>query len=78
MADAYGLGKYDSEITIKWNDDETRKDITAAKQVALQEISAGVKNKWEYRKEFYGEDEATAKANTPEEPVYDNPFSMGA
>lgn len=78
MAAAWNLGPDDSEIVIKWNDDETRKDITAAKQVAMQEISAGVKNKWEYRKEFYGEDEATAKANTPTEPVYDNPFSLGA
>lgn len=78
MAAAYGLGANDAEITVTWNNDATRKDETAAKQMALQEISAGVKNKWEYRKDFYGEDEATARANTPEEPAAADPFNFGA
>jgi hypothetical protein len=63
---------------VTWNDDETRKDITAAKQLAMQEINTGVKNKWEYRRDFYGEDEAEAKANTPEEPIAPDPFNFGA
>lgn len=62
--------------TIKWNDDQTRKDIVQAKQTAMQEISAGVLNKWEYRRDFYGEDEATAKANVPPEPVAAEPFGL--
>lgn len=78
MAAAYGLGANDAEITVTWNNDATRKDETAARQMALQEISAGVKNKWEYRKDFYGETEVQAKANTPEEPTAADPFNFGA
>ncbi len=78
MAAAYGLGANNAEIKVTWNNDATRKDEGAAKQMALQEINTGVKNKWEYRKDFFGEDEATARANTPEEPVAADPFSFGA
>ena len=46
--------------------------------MALQEISAGVKNRWEYRRDFYGEDEAQSKANTPAEPALADPFDLGA
>lgn len=76
MAAAYGVGPNNSVITIKWNDDQTRKDMQQAKITALQEISAGVKNKWEYRRDFFGEDEATAKANVPPEPTFTTPFDM--
>ena len=78
MAAAFKLGANDAKITITWNDDQTRKDITAAKQMAIQEITTGVKNKWEYRRDFYGEDEATAKANTPEDIPPADPFNFGA
>lgn len=78
MAAAFKIGANDPTITVTWNNDATRKDETAAKQMALQEINAGVKNKWEYRKDFYGEDEAQAKANTPEEPAAADPFNFGA
>lgn len=78
MAAAYQIGSNDAEITIKWNDDQTRKDVEKAKQIALQEVSAGVKNKWEYRRDFFGEDEATAKANTPAEIAAPSPFDFGA
>lgn len=30
----------------------------------MQEISAGIMKKWEYRVKWYGEDEETAKAMT--------------
>ena len=83
MAAAYGIkgapkGKAASEelYTIKWCDDQTRKDIVQAKQIAMQEISAGVLNKWEYRRDFMGEDEATAKANVPPEPIAASPFGL--
>ncbi len=77
MAAAYGIGANNAEIKVTWNNDATRKDETAAKQMALQEISVGVKNKWEYRKDFFGEDEVQAKANTPEEPLAADPFNFG-
>lgn len=80
MAQAYGLkgsARTEEELfIIKWNDDQTRKDIHQAKQTALQEIGAGVLNKWEYRKTFFGEDEETAKANIPTEEVSQSPFSL--
>lgn len=76
MAAAYQIGPNDAKITITWNDDETRKDIQQAKQTALQEVNAGVKNKWEYRRDFFGEDEATAKANVPPEPTISTPFDL--
>lgn len=78
MAAAYGIGKNNAKITVTWNDDQTRKDIAAAKQMAMQEISAGVKNKWEYRRDFFGEDETQAKANTPEDIPAADPFNFGA
>lgn len=76
MAAAYKIGPNDSTITIKWNDDQTRKDMQQAKVTALQEINAGVKNKWEYRRDFFGEDEETAKANVPPEPAFTTPFDL--
>ncbi|MCQ2485836.1 MAG: phage portal protein [Clostridia bacterium] len=81
MAKAYQLPgapdpKADDLYIIKWNDDQTRKDITQAKQLALQEVNAGVRNKWEYRRDFYGEDEETAKANAPADPVANSPFDL--
>lgn len=77
IACAYGLGSNDSTISIVWNEDATRKDLVQAKQMELQEITAGVRNKWEYRKDFMGEDENTARANVPEEkaPLAD-PFGL--
>jgi A118 family predicted phage portal protein len=78
MAAAYKIGSNDSKITITWNDDATRKDITAAKTMAMQEINTGIKNKWEYRRDFFGEDEAAAKANVPPEPIAPDPFNFGA
>lgn len=81
MARAYKItgapAENDDELfSIKWNDDQTRKDITQAKQMSLQEISAGVLNKWEYRRDYYGEDETTAKANVPPEPAAAAPFGL--
>ncbi|WP_261789677.1 phage portal protein [Treponema pectinovorum] len=78
IAAAYKLGTNNSKITVTWNDEQTRKDIITAKTMAISEINAGVKNKWEYRRDFYGEDESNAKANTPVEPVAADPFNFGA
>ena len=68
--------KSEDLYTIKWCDDQTRKDVIQAKQIAMQEISAGVLNKWEYRRDFMGEDETTAKANVPPEPMAAAPFGL--
>lgn len=81
MARAYKIkgapaGNEKELYTIKWNDDQTRKDIQQAKQTAMQEIGAGVLNKWEYRRDFYNEDEATAKANVPPEPTAPESFGL--
>lgn len=79
MAAAYGLGNNNSNIEVAWNDEMTRKDITAAKTMAINEVNAGIRNKWEYRQEFFNEDEATAKANVPEETQADfTPGFFGA
>ena len=77
MTSAYNLGTNNSKIKVTWNDDQTRKDVTAAKTMAIHEISAGVRNKWEYRRDFYGEDEMQAKANTPAIEVAPDLFHFG-
>ena len=78
MAAAYGIGQNDATITVTWNDDQTRKDMSQAKLLAINEINAGIKSKWEYRHDFYGEDEATAKANVPIPEAAPDPFNFGA
>ena len=76
MAAAYGLGANNSKIAVTWNDDATRKDMQQAKINMLNEISAGICSKKEYRVKFFGEDEATARANVPPEPVQVSPFDL--
>ena len=76
MAAAYGLGANNSKIIVKWNDDATRKDTQQAKINKINEINAGICAEWEYRCEFLGEDEATAKANVPPKPVLTSPFDL--
>ena len=44
------------------------------KPIAMQEVTQGIKDKYEYRMEFFGEDEATARAKTPEKVV--NTFGL--
>ena len=65
MASAYLGVKFDDDIKITFND-MTRKDPQQMKLTAMQEVSAGLLGKHEYRQMFYGEDEETAKANVPE------------
>ena len=76
MAVAYGLSANNSKISVKWNDDATRKDTQQAKMNKINEINAGICAEWEYRREFLGEDEATAKANVPPKPVLTSPFDL--
>lgn len=65
MTSAFTGAAFNPDISIEFND-MTRKDPMQMKQTAMQEVAAGLMNKWEYRVQFFGEDEATAKANTPE------------
>lgn len=53
--------KTDFEVSVNF-DDSIIEDVGAEKQRFLQEIRDGVRQKWEYRVRFLGEDEATAKA----------------
>jgi A118 family predicted phage portal protein len=73
MAGAYMGVKFDPEITVKFND-LIRKDPMQMKQIAMQEVTQGIKDRYEYRMEFFGEDEATARAKTPEQVV--NTFGL--
>ena len=40
----------------------------------MQEIRDGVRQKWEYRVKFFGEDEQTAKAMTAQESTEEDPL----
>lgn len=48
-------------------DDSIIEDTAALKQQFLQEIRDGVRQAWEYRVKFFGEDETTAKAMTAQQ-----------
>ena len=74
MANVYLNVPFNDNIEVTFND-TLRKDPQQMKQEALQELNAGILNKWEFRKMFYGEDEETAKLNVPESSS-DN-FTMG-
>ena len=68
MASAFLGVKFDDEIKIVFND-MSRKDPQQMKLTAMQEVSAGLLDKHEYRQMFYGEDEETARANVPEQVI---------
>lgn len=65
IAELLGIGEV--TVTISF-DDSIITDTDAEKMLFLQEIREGVRQKWEYRAKFYGEDEATAKAMVEAEP----------
>lgn len=68
MASAFLGVKFDDEIQIVFND-MSRKDPQQMKLTAMQEVSAGLLDKHEYRQMFFGEDEETARANVPEQVI---------
>ena len=71
VAELLGLGE--QEVTINF-DDSIIEDTGAENLRFLQEIRDGVRQKWEYRVRFFGEDEATAKSmvakDEPEEDLF--------
>ena len=75
---AFLSGLYtDFNITINF-DDSIIEDVNAEKLRFLQEIRDGVRQKYEYRVEFLGEDEATAKRMTAEGLDDDTLMGFGA
>lgn len=67
-------GKYDLQFV--W-DDSLIVDSDVERQRDLDEIAAGIRNKWEYRVKWYGEDEATAKAMVAKEENPDQIMGFG-
>lgn len=59
IADMLHLGSVKATISF---DDSVISDTESDKMTFLQEIRDGVRQKWEYRVRFFGEDEETAKA----------------
>lgn len=57
-------------------DDSIIEDVGAEKQRFLQEIRDGVRQKWEYRVQYLGEDESTAKAMTTLNGEGADPFGL--
>ena len=57
------LGASAQDVTVNF-DDSIIEDTGAEKDRFLQEIRDGVRQKWEYRVKFFGEDEQMAKAMT--------------
>jgi A118 family predicted phage portal protein len=61
------LNGFNKEVNVTVNyDDSIIEDTGARKAQMLAEVQAGIANKWEYRMEFYGEDEETAKGKEPQ------------
>lgn len=65
IAELLGLGKVTASVTF---DDSVIEDSNTEKMTFMQEIRDGLRQPWEYRVKFFGEDEATAKAMTKAEP----------
>ena len=65
IAELLGLGKVTASVTF---DDSVIEDSNSEKMTFMQEIRDGIRQPWEYRVKFFGEDEATAKAMTEAEP----------
>lgn len=68
MLSIYEQIPFDDSIEISYND-STRKDPAQMKQIAMQELQNGIISVAEYRQMFFGEDEQTSIANTPEQTV---------
>lgn len=58
--------KEDAKIVITF-DDSMFQDIESEKQQFLQEIRDGIRQKWEYRVKYFGEDEETARKMVADE-----------
>lgn len=67
------LGANAQDVTVNF-DDSIIEDTGAEKDRFLQEIRDGVRQKWEYRVKFFGEDEQTAKAMTAKASTEEDPL----
>lgn len=65
---AFHEGMYSSGYEFVCNfADSILTDEETDRKLMLDEIAAGIRNPWEYRMRFFGEDEETAKKNLPEQ-----------
>lgn len=69
VASLLGLGT-DFETVVNF-DDSIIEDADSTRQRDIQEVRDGLMQKWEFRKKWYGEDEATAKAMCPPDAAQD-------
>ena len=67
-------GEYDLQFV--W-DDSVIVDAETERQHDLDEVNAGIMQKWEYRKKWYGEDDATAKSMIVKEQSDDELMGFG-
>lgn len=74
IADMEGFSLDPTKVSVNF-DDSIIEDVSAEKMRFMQEISAGVRQPWEYRVRFCGEDEATAKAMVAPGDIAD-PFGL--
>ena len=68
MAFARALGEEippEGEVTVQL-DDSIEQDTDAEKKQDMAEVAAGLMQRWEYRRKWYGEDEATARRRAGE------------
>lgn len=68
MACARALGEEapeEGEVTVQL-DDSIVQDTDVEKKQDMAEVAAGLMQKWEYRRKWYGEDEATARRRAGE------------
>ena len=54
----------DFAVSVRF-DDSVIEDTAQEKATFISEINAGIRQAWEYRVKFLGEDEETARANVP-------------
>lgn len=73
IVDMQGMSVDPTKISVNF-DDSIIEDENAEKMRFMQEISTGVRQKYEYRMKFFGEDETTAKAMTASENA--DPFGL--
>ena len=76
IASLLGIQADNLEVTVSF-DDSIIEDSNAEKLRFLQEIRDGVRQKWEYRVKFFGEDEETAKKMVSENPTDDETMGFG-
>lgn len=71
-----GVPQGSYQVSYQW-DDSIITDLNTEKQLFLQEIRDGIRQRWEYRTRFFGEDESTAKRLAGEDQTDDQLMEFG-